>query len=54
MSAFRRFLAFASLLLGVLVLLFALLQPERPMLGVLFGALLISNGLIRIYIGAAG
>jgi len=54
MRGFRQFLAFASLFIGALVLVFSLLQPDRPALGLLFGGLLISNGLLRLYIGAAG
>jgi len=36
------------------VLGFALLQPGPPTLGIVFGVLLILNGIIRLYIGQAG
>ncbi len=51
MSKFRFFLAIFSLVLGVLVLGFTLLQPSRPTLGIVFGVLLILNGVIRVYLG---
>jgi uncharacterized membrane protein HdeD (DUF308 family) len=51
MSKFRFFLAISSLVLGVLVLGFTLLQPSRPTLGIVFGVLLILNGVIRLYLG---
>jgi uncharacterized membrane protein HdeD (DUF308 family) len=54
MGKVRYFLAVSSLVLGVLVLGFTLLQPSRPTLGIVFGVLLILNGIIRLYIGRAG
>jgi hypothetical protein len=54
MRKIRWFLAISSLVLGVLVLGVTLLQPGRPTLGILFGVLLILNGIIRLYIGQAG
>jgi uncharacterized membrane protein HdeD (DUF308 family) len=54
MRQVRWFLAIFSLLLGILVLGFALLQPGPPTLGIVFGVLLILNGIVRLYIGQAG
>lgn len=51
MHKVRYVLAVSSSVLGVLVLLFSLLQPDRPALGIVFGALLISYGLVRMYLG---
>ena len=47
-------LAVLSSVLGVMVLSFSLLQPERPALGIAFGGLLILYGLVRLYIGPGG
>lgn len=54
MSKLRYLIAVFSLALGAVVLLFSLLQPERSLIGAVFGALLILNGLIRLYLGAGG
>ena len=54
MSKVRYVLAVSSSALGVVVLMFSLLQPERPTLGIAFGGLLILYGLVRLYIGPAG
>ncbi len=54
MGKIRYFLAVSSLAVGVLILLFSLLQPDRPALGIAFGVLLALNGIIRLYIGQAG
>ena len=54
MSKVRYVLAVSSSVLGVVVLMFSLLQPERPTLGIAFGGLLILYGLVRLYIGPAG
>ena len=51
MGKFRYVLAISSSVLGVLVLGFTLLQPSRPTLGIVFGVLLILNGVIRLYLG---
>jgi hypothetical protein len=54
MSRVRYVLAVLSSVLGVVVLLFSLLQPERSVLGIVFGGLLIAYGLVRLYIGPGG
>jgi len=54
MGGVRYVLAVLSSVLGIMVLLFSLLQPERPVLGVAFGGLLILYGLVRLYIGPGG
>ena len=54
MGKLRYLIAVFSLALGAVVLIFALLQPERSLIGIVFGVLLILNGLIRLYLGAAG
>jgi hypothetical protein len=50
----RYFLAVSLSVLGVFVLMFSLLQPERPMMGIAFGGLLILYGLVRLYLGPSG
>jgi len=50
----RYVVAVSSSVIGVLVLLFSLLQPDRPVLGVTFGGLLILYGLVRLYLGPSG
>ena len=54
MGKVRYVLAAFSSVLGVVVLMFSLLQPDRPTLGIAFGGLLIFYGLVRLYIGPAG
>jgi hypothetical protein len=54
MGRIRYVLAVSSSILGVIVLMFSLLQPDRPTLGIAFGGLLILYGLVRLYIGPAG
>jgi hypothetical protein len=54
MGRVRYVLAVSSSVVGVIVLMFSLLQPDRPMLGVAFGGLLILYGLVRLYIGPSG
>jgi hypothetical protein len=53
MSKIRYLLAMSSLVVGGLILLFSLLQPDRPTIGIILGVLLILNGIIRLYIGQA-
>ena len=54
MSRVRYAVAVFSATLGLVVLLFSLLQPNVPMLGIAFGGLLILYGLLRLYLGPAG
>ena len=54
MSKIRYAVAVFSATLGVIVLLFSLLQPDVPMLGIAFGGLLILYGVLRLYLGPAG
>jgi len=41
-------------LLGVVILLFSLLQTGRPPLGLALGALFLAYGVLRLYLGPAG
>ena len=54
MGRVRYFLAVSLSVLGIVVLSFSLLQPERPTLGIAFGGLLILYGLVRLYLGPGG
>jgi hypothetical protein len=54
MSRVRYGIALFSAFLGVMVLMFSLIQPDRPTLGIAFGGLLILYGLVRLYLGPAG
>ncbi len=54
MSRVRYVVAVFLLTLGAVVLAFSLLQPDRPVLGMLFGGLLMLYGLVRLYLGPTG
>ncbi len=54
MSRVRYGIAFISVFFGLVVLLFSLMQPDRPTLGIAFGGLLVLYGLVRFYLGPAG
>ena len=54
MSKIKYFWAVSSSVLGAAVLMYSLLQPDRPVVGIVFGVLLLLNGAIRLYLGSAG
>jgi lipid-A-disaccharide synthase-like uncharacterized protein len=49
----KYFWAVSSSVLGAAVLLYSLLQPDRPIIGIIFGVLFLLNGVIRLYLASA-
>ena len=54
MGKVRLSVAVAATILGILVLLFSFMQPDRPTLEIVIGLRLIACGAIRLCVGETG